>query len=141
MDDNSKRRIDALLIAAWRNGFAEGDKSNLLRILCLCLAEGYVLPTWVKNAVISAFHDVDTGKVSSWDDVFGPAKPLVRKGKRQELAHKILLHVVDAETEGRAVDVTLFDEIGPRLNISGSKAKEYYYEFYKDRRRSSKKSQ
>jgi len=73
-----------------------------------------------------------TYKVKSWDDVFG--RPL-EKGKRlkterrnMEIASPIERRISDLHKAGKAIDKSLFAEVGKEFGVSGTIASELYYE-------------
>lgn len=145
MRGTNKLASDRALVEFWGRSFADGEQACLLDALALCLQEGYQLPAWVKDGFLSAFRTVDGGLERSWDAVFGPAKARSKDGKRWRLANQVLARVVEAQRKGAPIDSGLFEVIGEELGVSGSTARDCYYEKFRARvrsrsRRTSKKS-
>jgi hypothetical protein len=124
---DAMRESDRVLIEVWRIGYTGGDRSCLLDALERCFAEQWPIPPWVREGLVAAIKQVNVGKASNWDQVFGSAKARKTKRFRAMIAFQVAKAIKDYGPEG--VD---FDAIGSatRPPVSGSRAKQFYYAHY-----------
>ncbi len=125
------RQNDAVILELNRQLFAEGDRKELLPALRLCLDCGYSVPAWLRTALIQGIGRVESGRVKSWDDIFGLAKVIAGRGRKVRIAIKVLEELVASEGKsrrGKRIANKFTDIIGPKLGVSGGTAKRFYYE-------------
>lgn len=116
-----------------RMRFERGDKMALLAAVRVCANHDMPLPEWASRAFIRAYDTILNCRIGSWDDAFG--RPY-RKGvhlaalrKRRKLRMKVWLDVnAELKKSSRAVDESLFEDIGRPLGLGKTLTAEMYYE-------------
>src|SRR5262249_21817229 len=84
---------------------------------------------WVTEIIEGADNYAASGKLKSWDEVFG--KPPTRKQARRALdydnTHRVFHEVLKASAKGDPIEDLLFGRVGKKLGIGGkTKVKELY---------------
>ena len=109
--------------------YESGQRNALIVAILWCIQEGLPPSPWLRNECKKAWRTVK----KSWDEVFGPPFP---KGKHWHYYNRNLkigdrlkeriefLH----EKEGRSITQGLFEEVGKEFGVSGSVARDLYYE-------------
>lgn len=122
-----------LALESLRQSYEEGEQKALLSAIRICAAQEIPLPAWASKAYIRAYDTVLNCRVASWDDAFGrPFKKglhLSALRKRRGTRLKVWLAVRQAvERDGRAIDESLFEEVGGALGFGKTLTSELYYE-------------
>lgn len=129
--------VDAeLALESERQRFEGGDKAALLAAVRICANDDLPLPPWASKAYIRAYDAVLNCRTGSWDDAFGRA---LKKGthvaalqRRRRQRRKVWLAVRRAvEHDGRAIDESLFEDVGKALGFGKTRAAELYYEAHR----------
>jgi hypothetical protein len=114
-----------------RERFERGDKAALLGAVRICANHDLPLPSWASRAFIAAYDRVLRLDTGSWDDAFGRPYP---KGKHLAAMKKKRLHRVPvkvavdrAHKAGRAIDETLFSQVGKEFGLGITLVAELYY--------------
>ena len=86
-------------------------------------------PQWVKDG----FLDACAKAAGSWDEVFGRPLPPRKKATTKQHWDKFQLHVFRLVRElntknNEPIDEALFKKVGKKIGISGSNAREMYYD-------------
>jgi hypothetical protein len=112
--------------------YEQGDKAQLLYWLNYCITNHKPMPAWLEEAFQKAYHAGQIYEIKSWDEVFG--KP-PKKGARQaiecrnmKISEPLFYRVRDRYVAGEPMDEGLFDRVGAEFGISGTVAKDLYYE-------------
>jgi hypothetical protein len=96
-----------------------GDAWHGLRAVSDCLKNGADPPDWAKSALADAVHLLMTHQVGSLDEAFGhvPIKKRALASRRLQAAFGKLIvsRVLQKHADGRAIDISLFEEIGAEL--------------------------
>jgi hypothetical protein len=120
---------------ALEDSYAKGDEGALLAAVRECANHDVVLPPWVAREFIRRYDQVLTCRVASWDDAFGRPLPkgrsLAAARKRRDKRFAVVMEVRKRRKRGSPVDVGLFQEVGAALAISGSTARDLYYDTLK----------
>lgn len=110
--------------------YSSGDKWQLFEAVLLALKDNKRAPQWVINAFEAGVIQYRDFEVKTTDEAFN----LSRKGmhmaqakKENDLAMGVYIKIELLKQEGRAVDDSLFIDVGEIFNISGAVAKNYYY--------------
>lgn len=124
--------------AAWQmltdheKSFTGGHKTSLFAALHICACHGLPMPDWVSNAYSKGFHDWVNYREASLDDAFGvslPKNARLHKLKSMRIMRlAVPLKVKKLHDEGRAIDKSLFDDVGKELGIGGSTVRDIYYQ-------------
>jgi hypothetical protein len=121
-------------LAEAESAFKAGDKSRIIHGVQLCTVFGLdrrKWPQWLDRAFNDAYEAGISGAISSWDKVFGRpiAKGKQRKAARlrSQLILPIVYRVRQLHAKGRAIDKTLFEDVGRKFGISGTTASKIYY--------------
>ena len=116
-----------------RPKFEAGERHHLLDMIYFSFALNKPIPEWAKTAFIEAYERVRQYEVSTLDEAFH--QPL-KKGehlsrKRESNKRSQIFDRVNEirETEGAAVDESLFARVGREFNIGKTKCAGLYYEF------------
>jgi hypothetical protein len=126
------------------------DRKVLLPAIYSCAVAGLKIPEWLQFAFCTAYRKAQTFEAASWDEVFGE---LLAKGEHRHAKHQartLPLQIYAAMKERiivrahydnktsqirdvrtRALDASLFDEVGKEFNISGKLAENMYYRLIK----------
>lgn len=126
-------KVDAeLALESEYQRFEKGDKGALLAAVRICANHDLPLPPWASKAYIAAYDKVLNYRVGSWDDAFGrpfeKGKHLASLRKRRSNRSKVWLAVRHAvEHEGRAIDESLFEDVGKALGFGKTLVSELYY--------------
>lgn len=110
---------------------AGADPAALLEIINAVFLTGIALPEWARKAFILAYIRGSTGKLKSWDEVFGrPPTEQEHRRFNRECANrdKIWQMVADAAAEGRGIGNDLFEEIGERVGLNKTDVGRLYKE-------------
>jgi hypothetical protein len=117
----------------YRTSVEAGNKREILPALKWCLQCDFPIPIWLFNAFVHAMNKIEKHRVCTWDEVFGRATP---KGthraaleKKLDKSWRVFLSVEDWRERGQKID---FAEIGRRLGLGETLAKEYY-SYYRSR--------
>lgn len=92
------------------------------------------MPEWAADAYVRGFEACRHGSAKSWDDVFGrphakgtSLKALMRRHKYQwPLVNRI--REIRAADPTRALDGSLFEEVGKEFDLGKTLASDYYYD-------------
>ncbi|MBK8993994.1 MAG: hypothetical protein IPM40_21230 [Gammaproteobacteria bacterium] len=111
--------------------FEAGDRMALMGAMRICANHDLPMPLWVSRAFISAYDQVLNCKAKSWDTVFGNPYPkgehLSARRKKRTKAPAVWVAINRAHKQGRAIDESLFTEVGKKLGLGKTLAAEYYY--------------
>jgi hypothetical protein len=93
-----------------------------------CINEGWPAPPWLRDA----FNEASRTVKKSWDEIFEPPIPKGAHPYRAALSLKIGRRLAERikflnEKEGRPL-TELFEEVGKEFGVSGSVARDLYYE-------------
>lgn len=125
---NTRRQFEDLRVL-----YESGDCGVLFAAIRECASNELVMPDWVARGFISGYDKLVSCQVKSWDEAFGRPFPrgtnLNALRKRREKSIQVLLEVRRRHDRGASIGKELFDEIGRSLNISGSTARDYYYQW------------
>ncbi|MGQ7816817.1 hypothetical protein ACUTAH_14325 [Metapseudomonas furukawaii] len=123
--------------AAWhmaieyQAAFESGRKANLFNALQLCASHGLPMPEWVAKAYLKGFHRWNSYDAPSLDEAFDVKLPkgahVGRLKKERKLRLAVPIKVRELQRQGRAIDESLFHDVGVALNVSGSTARNAYY--------------
>ncbi|MCM8624146.1 MAG: hypothetical protein NFW16_21010 [Candidatus Accumulibacter sp.] len=113
-----------------------GDGFAVLRCIRICTLNRLVAPRWLADAFGRRFDAVDSFQAGSWDDpqAFGRT---IEKGKhlgrrREDLRKRVeVFYAVLTEIEANPdtpVDKGLFECVGARVGVCGTRAERLYYE-------------
>jgi hypothetical protein len=119
------RDVDLTLIELRRIEYLEGDSRALLDALAMCFDSQLPIPPWVREGLLAAVAAVNHG--AKWDDVFGSARERAKKTAVRDLAQQVLLEVMESRAAGVPVDPGLFEVIGAKIGVSGTKASSAFY--------------
>ena len=114
-----------------RNKFQAGDREAMLEAIHICCGADIPVPPWVAEAYSRSYLKFRHFHVRSLDEAFGSPR---RKGTHlaQKKEHEAMLGSVFFSVKNRKsgvpIDGALFEEIGAKLGISGSKCSALYYE-------------
>jgi hypothetical protein len=112
-----------------RQKYEEGNKAVLLMAIHLCFLMKKPVPDWLRLSFIEAYQQATAFNIRSWDEVFAPPvkkrTQLEKRKKYVDLRYPIAIRVISRGA--KAIDKSLFDEIGRELNISGTTASDIYY--------------
>jgi hypothetical protein len=105
--------------------FEPTGSSALMRAIELCGSEDIPLPRWAADAFSKAIFPVFSAKVASWDEAFGRPWPkrtdLAAVRRRMRMMQAISLRVRALhEDGGRALDHSLFEDVGKEFGIGRS---------------------
>jgi hypothetical protein len=128
-DDDALIRVIAALEKDYRNG----DKETLIVALSFCChLQQCAMPKWVADEVKRALSDWSEFKVERLDEAFCVTRPkgfrLNAHRKKHEKKYKVYCRVNQLVEMGEAKGDELFAAVGKEEDISGSTAKNYYYE-------------
>ena len=137
MISKANKYVDEYLERMLKREFEAGNKSALLDGLYACLELKRPIPKWLQVAFLNAFEAAERLEIRSWDEVFGPPIPKYthQKSKKRnaELLPLIIARVEAALKAKRAVDKSLFAQIGKELGIGGGTTTSNIY--YRSRRK------
>jgi hypothetical protein len=116
-------------LGACQRRYESGQREALLEAIERCIIEEWPAPAWLKDALWNAFEDVK----KSWDEVFGPPFPKGKHRHRHDRNERIGFKLKERieflhEKEGRSITQKLFKEVGKEFGVSGSVARNLYYE-------------
>jgi len=117
--------------------FQNGDPSVILEAIHICSSYSLLLPRWCQTAFESAYEKVRGFEFKSWDDVFGRPHPKNEKNgaKYDEIQKGLPLYArvtkIKQNDPAKAIDRSLFEDVGKEFGISGSLADQYYYKWKK----------
>lgn len=113
-------------------GHKNGNPRALMEALLKCSLLNLPMPDWVAEAYQESYRKVTTFQVRSWDDAFGSRHPkgtdLKASRKKLALGGKIFALAREMIEAGRPTDLGLFEDVGEQFNVSGSYARDAYYE-------------
>lgn len=107
------------------------DKHALMSMIVICAQLRLPLPIWAAQMVTDIEFRWRTGKLKSWEDVFGkPFRGKTRKGAlTRSRKLEVWIEVQRLHQQGRPIDESLFEEVGKKLKIGGkSTVSHLYYE-------------
>jgi len=108
--------------------FRDGDKTELLQVMNLCVSLRMPFPGWVRIAFLTATSSLPR----SWDDVFGRPLPKGKNPNKERLWIRVqvplYLRVQELHARGKPIDEDMFKVVGKELGISGGTANRIYYE-------------
>jgi hypothetical protein len=137
MISKANKYVDEYLERMLKREFEAGNKSALLDGLYACLELKRPIPKWLQVAFLNAFEAVERLEIRSWDEVFDAPVPrythLKSKKRKAELLPLIIARVEAALKAKRAVDKSLFAQIGKELGIGGGTTTSNIY--YRSRRK------
>lgn len=123
--------------AAWhlmdehRVAYETGRNIPLFVALRLCACHGLPMPDWVAEAYLRGHNRWNSFDAPSLDEAFGVQLPkgshISRLRKESKLRIAVPLKVRELQQQGRALDESLFRDVGLALNVSGSTARDAYY--------------
>jgi hypothetical protein len=134
-DDHAKR------MAEFQREFEVGKKEALLYALAECVGSSPELPipNWVTEMFEIALWNATTGRIASWDDVFGKPLPkgkqLAAKRRRLELREKVWKNCWSRIERGAAIEPALFEAVAGELHIGTRQVRELFYELKRAGRR------
>jgi hypothetical protein len=111
-----------------------GDHRALVEALAVCACNQLPLPEWAVKAIRVAYRQFETGKLESWDDVFGRPYPgksrkgTVTKSRSGEVWREVRRLM---QQEQPPTDEYLFERAGKKLGMRRSTVSKLYY--YHDR--------
>ncbi len=125
---NARQELTAL-----ESKFANGHKLAVLMALSLCIEYELPIPDWAAGGFLVACNTVERYESNSWDELFG--KPygkgaqLAAMRKKRDKSRLIYSEVFDLHEAGRAIDESLFEEVGRRHAMGKTLSAELYYEY------------
>jgi hypothetical protein len=78
------KEMDEAAIEGGKRRYNEGNKHALLETIVYCNVRQIPLPSWVDEKFLQAKALLETGKLESWDEIFGKPYP---KGMTRTGAH------------------------------------------------------
>lgn len=113
--------------------YSAGDKLMLFVAILRCAQYKLPLPDWIRWELEAGMHKFIRAEAYEFGEAFGISREkYFRKDaeqKKSQLAFKVFRMVRDLhEKEGRGIHQALFDYVGKEFGISGSTARDYYYE-------------
>jgi hypothetical protein len=115
-----------------------GQFDQILRAMTLIARHGLVMPEWLADAYLARYTLIERDEVGSLDDAFGHAFRSERKRddnrrrRRQiPLVSALLVKAINKDPN-RALDKSLYEEVGSKLGISGSSCDALYREGVRD---------
>lgn len=119
-------------IEAEREAVENGDGFAVLACIRRCVTNNLVAPEWLAYAFNRRYDKVLNCHVRSWDEAFGkpyPGKSISDLRRRRELRFAVLNAVNNIRCQpGRAIDESLFEEVGAEFGIKKTLCSELYYE-------------
>ena len=109
--------------------YESGQRKALMEAIWWCIREGWPAPPWLRDAFNEAFCTAQ----KSWDEVFDPPIPKGAHRHRRDRNWKIGFRLAERieflhEKERRSITQGLFEEVGKEFGVSGSVARDLYYE-------------
>jgi hypothetical protein len=113
--------------------YESGDNRALVGVLDICADGQLPLPEWAAKAIHVAYRQFETGKLESWDDVFGRPYPgKSRKGTvTKSRSGEVWREVRRLKQQGQPTDEYLFERAGKKLDLRRATVSALYY--YHDR--------
>jgi hypothetical protein len=114
-----------------RDRYERGTKRALWDMLAYCAAYRWALPLWAADAISDADLRYETGKLRSWDKVFGrPFPGKTRKGSSTRAqGPRVYEEVNRLHRDGHPIDEALFEKVAKILGIgSPGTIRRLYYE-------------
>jgi hypothetical protein len=102
--------------------FQRGNKRQLMDMIVICAQLGLPLPAWASTAVMDAHNRYRTGKLKSWDDVFGKSFPGTRRkgALTRSRGLEVWIEVQRfKERKKRPIDGLLFEDVAKKLKREG----------------------
>lgn len=119
------------MLLEYRARYEAGDYQSLLAALRECACHDLPMPDWLANAYCRSHDDWLSFRKHSLDEAFRVAFPkgthINKKRKMRTLGFAVPNRVSELSKQGRAIDASLFHDIGTEFNISGSTARDIYY--------------
>lgn len=130
-DDPERLHAELFLQSAeawWRSNKEEGKRA-LIQSMAVCVKMDIPWPQWVKDGFLDAYSKA----AGSWDEVFGRPLPPRKKASKKQHWDKFQLRVFRLVRErntkkNEPIDEVLFEKVGKKIGISGSNAREMYYD-------------
>lgn len=116
-----------------RAQYEQGEKFTLMLAIRKCANHDLIMPRWVGAGYIAAFDTILNYRSKDWNEVFGNPIPkganLAAKKKKRDFEFAVFNEIVSIRkfNPNRAIDVSLFEEVGKKFNIGKTLAEEYYY--------------
>ena len=110
-----------------------GNKVSLFNALCLCARHELPMPDWLGHAYRKGHRRWAAYDAASLDEAFDvqlPKNARINTLRRNRMLRiQIPLMVKDYHNnQNRVIDQSLFEDIGKELGVSGSTARDLYYE-------------
>ncbi len=119
------------LMLEYQAPYEAGRNVNLFAALRLCACHDLPMPDWVADAYVRGYQRWNSYDAPSLDEAFGVKAPkgshIARLRKHSKLRLIVPLKVRELQRQGRAIDESLFRDVGLALNVSGSTARDAYY--------------
>ncbi|MCR6651805.1 MAG: hypothetical protein NVV73_10100 [Cellvibrionaceae bacterium] len=138
-----ERWVAWLMLGVYERCYERGEKEAVLEAVRTCAKHGLPMPNWLATETINNLKKWANYEVKTLDEAFGVQR---KKGihinaerKKWRLEINVPIRVAAYQKEGRSVDQDLFDEVGKELGVSGSSARDAYYNsfFYKELQKTS----
>jgi hypothetical protein len=115
----------------------EKNAALITEAIFTCSLNSLPIPCWCEMAYLDAYRKVRQYKARSWDDVFGQPHPKnVKLGAKADERKKSLLIFRRVKeilyiNPSKAIDRSLFGEVGKEFGVGDSLAEKYYYQWNK----------
>ena len=123
-------------IEFWQLAYEAGDTFAVLHAVAECAKHELVMPRWVIRGFLAPYRKVIHLDVGSLDEAFGTFLPkgahLSAYRQAWEKGLPAFLEVKRQSAAGKAIDSGLFESIGKDMGLSGSKVRDYYYQWMKN---------
>ncbi len=128
-DDCRSRNFEAL--EDYRRRFEAGNGAALLSAIAFCGQQHIPMPRWLVETFYSRWSSWNRFQSRTLDEAFGVESPKGwRFGAQRRYSHLepfVHCYILEEKKKGRAVDESLFEDVGQRFNIAKTLVSEYYY--------------
>jgi len=136
-----------LLLGACKEGYYSGDNLALLRAIATCAMNDCAMPDWIATEYLKQYRKFVQFKEKELGSAFGVAHPknthIKALRKKREKWGYVYWRVKELHESPSKypIDEELFAKVGAEFYISGSTARDYYYDFEKQLKPTSKNMQ
>ena len=118
------------------NEYKQGDVNSLFMAIVLCLRNDVTAPAWVGDSFLRPLMKWQSYQVKTLDEAFNirfpKGKRLIEQQKKKQMSGAVFVLVKNLQANGRPTDDGLFKDVGKKLGIGKTVAKNYYYEYAKN---------
>lgn len=123
--------VTEAFLQAYRQEYESGNSYALLRAVTTCARAGVAIPEWAAEAFLHATNRWFRMETRTLDEALGVEWP---KGKHFErarrngnLAYAVSHRCKELINAGRAIDNSMFGEVGAEFGIGKTLAQRFYY--------------